>query len=119
MAKHLEDGNAAEAAAEEYLKQQGLALLARNFRCRYGEIDRIMQIQQEVVFVEVRFRASGSFGGAIESITQGKQTRLKNTAEYWLQKNSQHQQQGCRFDVITVTGQPPSYKIQWISDAFY
>ncbi len=66
-AKHLLAGQAAEHAAEHYLKQHGLKLIAKNFRCKYGEIDLIMYDSDTLVFIEVRMRRHQEFGGAAMS----------------------------------------------------
>ncbi len=80
-----ERGDAAEARALAWLQARGLRCLARNYRCRLGEIDLIMQDGDTVVFVEVRQRRSARFGGAAASITPAKQARLTLAAEHYLQ----------------------------------
>jgi putative endonuclease len=57
-------GNDAERTAEQFLNRKGLAPLARNFRCRHGEIDLVALDDDELVFVEVRYRGPGSFARA-------------------------------------------------------
>lgn len=57
-------GQDAERLAAIYLQRQGLKLLETNYRCRFGEIDLIMQDGKEIVFVEVRLRSHAAFGGA-------------------------------------------------------
>ena len=73
-------GPDAEALACGYLETQGLKLIQRNFRTRRGEIDLIIQDQQTLVFVEVRFRRPERFGSAEQSITQRKCSRLTAAA---------------------------------------
>lgn len=62
-------GQAGEDAALEHLQKNGLRLAERNFRCKGGEIDLIMQDRGTLVFVEVRKRNDARFGGAAASIT--------------------------------------------------
>lgn len=69
------NGSEAENLAAHYLQQQHLFLIARNYRCRYGEIDLIMRDQSMLVFIEVKMRTHHSFGGAIQSITKLKQQK--------------------------------------------
>ncbi|WP_151447926.1 YraN family protein [Lacisediminimonas profundi] len=95
-------GREAEDRALRYLVQQGLRLVTRNFRCRGGEIDLIMQHGSELVFVEVRSRASASYGGAAGSITARKQARLVLAAQLFLQRY--RHLPPCRFDVIAIEG---------------
>ena len=66
--QHLQDGRRAEQLAQRYLKKAGLKLLQNNYLAPGGEIDLVMLDRQELVFVEVRYRASASHGSAAESI---------------------------------------------------
>lgn len=105
-------GDAAEAAAEEHLLRSGLKLVERNYRCRFGEIDLILEDGATLVFVEVRRRTSASFGGAIESITAGKRERLLATAKHYL---AGRKSAACRFDAVLMQGSEP---IRWVKNAF-
>jgi len=107
-------GQAAETAAAEYLVRAGLTILQRNFRCRFGEIDLIARDGDAVVFVEVRMRRRGDFGGAAESITGAKRARLIKAAGFYL--SSQARTPRCRFDAVLVSG--PGGGVEWIRDAF-
>ncbi len=105
-------GASAEERAESHLARHGLAILARNFRTRLGEIDVIAQEGDVVVFVEVRMRASRSFGGALESITPQKQRRIRAAASQFLQKLRWMPR--CRFDVVLLEGD----EVRWLKAAF-
>lgn len=106
-------GLAAEQLAETYLLKQGLSLKEKNYHCRYGEIDLIMQSDDTLVFVEVRLRKNKLFGSAIDSITAQKQQKLLRTAQHFLQ---QHGEQACRFDVIALSSLSIS-EVEWIQNA--
>ena len=108
----IESGKQAENLAADFLQRQGLRLVERNYRCRMGEIDLIMDDLATRVFVEVRLRRNRNFGGAAESITQGKQGRLIRAAQHYLQQLPK--QPPCRFDAVLLDG----LKIEWIKDAF-
>jgi putative endonuclease len=114
QAQHIKDGNAAEDAAADFLQQKGLKLIARNFRCPYGEIDLIMQDGKTLVFIEVRLRSSSNFGGAAMSITQSKQQKLKRSAERYMQL---HGECACRFDAILMQSINTG-AIEWVHNAF-
>ncbi len=118
-AKHLLTGEAAEQDACQYLIKQGLKLVSKNYRSKFGEIDIIMQDQQSLVFVEVRYRKHNQFGSGAESITAAKQKKLLKTANYYLQQHPQASQFPCRFDVISMSADSTSAssKIDWIKDA--
>ena len=116
MALHLIRGRSAEEQARRHLEQRGMQLLERNYRCKLGEIDLIMQDGKALVFVEVRYRKSDRFGSAVESITTKKQGRLLATANHYLQRK--RASASCRFDVVGITGQHADTRIEWIRDAF-
>lgn len=111
-AKHLQTGQMAEACACAYLKRQGLYEVARNYRCRYGELDLIMRDQHSLVIVEVRCRNHSAFGSALESITLQKQSRIIAATRCYLAAHPQYQ--AVRFDVITVT----NGRLAWLKHAF-
>lgn len=108
----MDAGKEAENHAASFLQSQGLRLVTRNYRCRMGEIDLIMEHGGILVFVEVRLRRSTSFGGASASINGHKQRKLIHAAQHYLQQ--QAKQPPCRFDALLLDG----LKIEWIKDAF-
>jgi putative endonuclease len=107
-------GAAAEQLAADYLLRQGLSVIERNFRVRGGEIDLICRDGKSTVFVEVRLRQRGDFGGAAASITATKQARLILAARHWLQR---HGETPCRFDCLLLGDLDPK-NIEWLRDAF-
>ena len=111
-------GHDAEGLAERYLSQRGLTLLARNYRCRRGEIDLVMRDTETLVFVEVRRRASRAFGGGLESVDARKRARLVAAAEHYLMMKRVGDERPCRFDVVAVDGPFPHIAIEWVRDAF-
>ena len=115
---HLRRGNNAEAAAEQYLVKQGLSFINRNYNCKAGEIDLIMQDTDVLVFVEVRYRSNPYFGSAAESITAMKMQRCRKTANHYLQSHHQYAHLYKRFDVIAITALATKQEILWIKDAF-
>jgi putative endonuclease len=106
------DGQIGEDDALAHLQQQGLVLVERNFRCKGGEIDLVMQDKHALVFVEVRKRADKNHGGAAASVTAGKQKRLIIAAQIYLQRYKMPP--ACRFDVIAIDGT----EITWLKNAF-
>jgi putative endonuclease len=112
-APHLLRGDAAEEKARQFLIGKGLTPIYRNFRCKQGELDLIMQDGKVLVIVEVRFRKSGRYGSAAESITRTKQSRIIAATQVYLTQ----QKLDCpvRFDVVAITG---NGGIDWITHAF-
>lgn len=112
-------GQRAEQMALEHLESQGLTLIARNFRCRWGEIDLVMRGQETLVFVEVRSRKSSRFASPLESIDHRKRRKLVRAAGYFLARYRVFRQHATRFDVVAVEGPlPDGYRLQWVRDAF-
>ncbi|MCP5246597.1 MAG: YraN family protein [Burkholderiales bacterium] len=108
-------GSDAEQTALSYLLGQGLELVERNYRCRFGEIDLVMSEGKTLVFVEVRMRASDVFGGAAASITVAKQEKLLRAARHYL--SGLRHEPCCRFDAVLMTG-IDNPRIEWIRNAF-
>jgi putative endonuclease len=108
-------GAIAEDRAETFLCQQGLVIRAKNYRCKLGEIDLIMQHADTLVFIEVRLRTHQAFANAAESVTIRKQQKIIKTAQYYLQQHQLTDKAHCRFDVVAFSdnGAP-----EWIKDAF-
>ncbi|ANI39287.1 YraN family protein [Mycolicibacterium vaccae] len=90
-----------EQVAVDYLQGQGLRVLARNWRCRYGELDVIAADGREVVFVEIKTRSTEHFGGVAQAVTPAKVRRLRRLAGLWLAAQSERWA-AVRVDVITV-----------------
>jgi len=107
-------GGAAEGLAAAFLEGQGLKILERNYRCRFGEIDLVASSSAALVFVEVRARESGTFGGAAGSITAAKRRRIVAAARHYLARH--RVKRACRFDVVLIQGR--SQEIEWLTDAF-
>jgi putative endonuclease len=112
-------GVLAEEIACEYLVRQGLRCLTRNYLSRMGEIDLIMQDQNQVVFVEVRFRKASYYGSPLETITRSKQKKLVKTALSFLQQRKWLHKISSRFDVIAIQQIKGKMQIEWIKNAFY
>ena len=106
-------GQAAEDRACEYLQAQGFQLITRNYRLRGGEIDLIGHDNECLVLVEVRYRHSEQFGGALQSIDFRKQQRIIRTAQHYLMHYPVDLP--CRFDVIALD---QAQQITWIKNAF-
>lgn len=111
---HLLKGDSAEQLALVYLQQQGLRLVCCNYRCKAGELDLVMKDGSALVVVEVRFRQSEQFGGALASITRQKQVRIIAATQHYVIINKLNQV-AIRFDVVAISGDG---SINWIKNAF-
>jgi len=117
MATRQEKGKRGEEHAMEFLKEQGLQVIARNFRCPLGEIDLVGRDGKTVVFVEVRSRFGAGFGLAQESVTRSKQRRLTKLAQWYL-KRYRLEHEPARFDVIAIAWEGEKPEVTWIINAF-
>lgn len=118
MARHIQAGQAAELEARAFLEARGLSCLASNFRCRYGEIDLVMQDDTALIIVEVRYRRHDGFMDPSESITRAKQQRIARAAAFFLQQARRRAELAVRFDVVSLTGPLGDLKIRWLRGAF-
>ncbi len=80
--------------------REGLTIVGRNFRTRFGEIDLIARDGGTLVFVEVRMRRSLRYGGGLESITAAKRARMLAAANGYLAMLGR--EPACRFDVVVM-----------------
>ncbi len=103
-------GEAAEALAATFIEGRGLRIIARNYRCRHGELDLIARDGEMLVFIEVRRRSGNAFGGAAASIDAAKREKLLKAARHYLA--GLLTAPACRFDAVLLSGEPP--RIEWL-----
>jgi putative endonuclease len=96
-----QSGAAGETLACRHLQDQGYRILARNFRCRSGEIDVVAREGDVTVFVEVKDRRSRSHGEGHESVTFGKRRRVVKAARLYAASNGLSEAP-IRFDVVSI-----------------
>jgi putative endonuclease len=98
-------GRRGEDLAVDYLRQQGLVVLSRNWRCRDGELDVVATDRDRLVVCEVKTRSGTGYGGPAEAVTWQKAARIRRVTQEWL---AQHQVRWCeiRFDVVAVLAPP-------------
>jgi putative endonuclease len=118
-ATRLQRGFAAERVAAGYLGARGLEILARNLRCKAGELDLVCLDGAVLVIVEVRLREHLEFGGALASVTWEKRRKIIRTTQFFLRRHADWRSLAVRFDVLGVQGLPDgTHRIAWIKDAF-
>ena len=94
-------------------------MIARNLRCKAGEIDIVCLDREVLVVVEVRQRGRADFGGASASVTGRKRRRIIRAAGFYWQRFSQWRARPMRFDVIALEGPlDGQHDITWIKHAF-
>lgn len=104
-----------ESLAVRFLTEQGVMILEQNYRCTYGEIDAIgLAPDDYLIFVEIKYRRSGSSGDALESVDVRKQRIISKVAEDYLKRRYGSMEVKCRFDVVGIEKD----HIRWIQNAF-
>ena len=110
-------GRGGEEIAWEHLRRAGYALVEKNFRSRYGEIDLVVEREGVIVFVEVRSRRGDRFGNALESVDWRKQRQIGRMAAEFLARRRLHDRRA-RFDVVAVEWQDGEPRIEHVENAF-
>ncbi len=105
----------AEDAACGYLQQHGAVILQRNWKCGAYEVDIIAQVDELIVFVEVKQREMCYFGRPSEAVNAGKVQRLTVAAEQYLVLFAP--EANGRIDIIEVFGSEQQHRLNWIADA--
>jgi putative endonuclease len=110
-------GKWGETMARRTLEAKGYQVIGSNVRSRYGEIDLIAKVEDEIVFVEVKTRSGSSFGFPEDSITKQKYLHLEESALSYMQEHPELQGDW-RIDVIAIEGKPdrPNPKITWFKN---
>ncbi len=110
-------GRSGEDVAAAAYERDGYRIVARNFRCRQGEIDVIARRGRTLVFCEVKTRRTDFFGDPSEAVTPVKQARLRRLAAVWL---SQHPapRMDLRFDVVSIIEDRRGTRVTRLEDAF-
>ncbi len=112
-------GCRAERLAAQYLETRGFKVLARNMRCKGGELDLVCRDGEVLVVVEVRQRGRPDFGGALASVTPRKQRSIIRATRFMLYTAPAWRSLRLRFDVIGVQGPPDgAHQVVWVKDAF-
>lgn len=113
-------GDRWEQVAADWLQARGWSLLARNYRCKLGELDIVARDGDTVVFVEVRARSNLRYAGAAASVGPRKRRRLERSARHFLCRHPELADGPCRFDVIAFEPRKsaPGHRLNWIRGAF-
>jgi putative endonuclease len=95
-------GVSGEDLAAQWYESRGYDVLARNWRCREGELDLIVRNGREFVFCEVKTRTTDAFGAPAEAVTRDKQARIRRLAARWLEEDAPMRPRAIRFDVAAI-----------------
>jgi len=104
-----------EALAAQYLKQQGLRIIDKNFRCRQGEIDLIAYDGSYYIFAEVKYRRTAESGDPAEAVDYRKQIKICRAADFYRISRRVPASAPVRFDVVAILDR----QVTWYKNAFY
>jgi putative endonuclease len=97
-------GRLGESRALALLRERGYRIVEQNYRCRSGELDIVARDRDDtLVFVEVRTRAGGDRGSALDTVGPAKQAQIARVAQLYLLER-EPRFRDCRFDVVGITG---------------
>lgn len=117
MAQHNTLGTEGEQAAAEFIIKQGWTVRERNWKMGNLEIDIVAETPGRLHIVEVKTRSHDDKFDPMKAVGPAKQRHLINAANGYI--NYYHLKMEIEYDVVIVVGQPGSFKIQFIPDAFY
>ena len=98
-------GRFGERVAARHLQNLGMAILATNWTCKYGEVDIVARDGATLVICEVKTRTGTTHGTGLEAVTGQKATRLRRLAAYWLEVH-EVQTEAVRIEVVSVLVPP-------------
>ena len=105
-------GSAYEKIAADYLRKQGIKIREMNYRISQGEIDLIGEDKDTIIFIEVKYRKTASYGYPWEAVSINKQKKICKVArQYCYGKRIKKQ---VRYDIVSICGE----EILWFQDAF-
>jgi putative endonuclease len=110
-------GPAGEDTVGDVYRARGYRLVARNWRCRLGELDLVVERRGVLVFCEVKSRRPSAYGAGYEAVTWRKQAKLRGLAEAFLQATGARPQ-AIRFDVASVSVRGGRSAVEVFEDAF-
>lgn len=93
-----------EDVAAHWYRERGYEVLARNWRCREGELDLVLARDGTVVFCEVKTRTNDRYGSPFAAVGHAKQVKLRRLAARWLREEAPFRPDEIRFDVAGVVG---------------
>ncbi|MGL4982999.1 MAG: YraN family protein [Treponemataceae bacterium] len=118
MLKNKEKGLQGEQRAEEFLVKNGYKIIERNWQKRCGEIDIIAEIDNILVFFEVKTWPNGSVESIEKVINKKKQKRMIETAKFFIESYRQYSSSFMRFDVLLLDMPQFPEQVYQIENAF-
>ena len=108
-------GSYYEAVAVRFLEHQGYRIQAKNYRCRFGEIDIIAAEDTCLCFIEVKYREGTAYGYPSEAVDERKRQKIRLAAGYYRMQCGIGEDVSGRYDVVEIIGD----QIRVIKNAFY
>lgn len=109
-------GRAAEDFVAACLTKKGCQIISRNARTRFYEIDLVTLKDNQLHFVEVRYRRDHFAGGGLDSIDRAKLSRLTRAIETWTSENPAYQDCEISLDIASVSGQAGKFTLSYLTN---
>jgi len=109
-------GREGEELATAFLRQKGYAIVEKNYKTKFGEIDIIAKDSDVFVFVEVKTRTDTSFGYPFEAVNLRKREKIRRVALFFMKKIKK--EVPARFDILSISIKDGMQQIAHIKDAF-
>jgi putative endonuclease len=103
--------------AVRWLESQGYKVVERNVTNHGGELDLVAREGETLCFVEIKARASESYGPAIAAVDARKQRRISRAAALYIAVNGLHNS-ACRFDVLGLDWTGSGWRYTLVRNAF-
>ena len=117
MSEHNKLGKAGEEAAANFLIEEGFRIRERNWQFSHLEIDIIAEINDFIIFIEVKSRSGTYFEQPFQAVTKKKQKFIIKAANAYIEKYEIDLE--ARFDIISIVSSNGHIEIDHIQDAFY
>lgn len=105
-------GTAYENIAANYLMKKGISIIERNYRISQGEVDLIGEDREQIIFFEVKYRKTASYGEPWEAVSNHKRKKICSVARQYCYSKGICKQ--VRFDIVSICGE----EILWFKNAF-
>ena len=105
-------GTAYEKIAADYLRKQGIKIIEVNYQISQGEVDLIGEDKENIIFIEVKYRKTASYGQPWEAVSGNKRSKICKVARQFCYIRKIKKQ--VRYDVISICGD----EILWFQNAF-
>lgn len=117
MLKNSELGKLGEQFASDFLTNNGIKIIDKNYFTKFGEIDLIGIENKTIIFIEVKLRSNKNYGQPYESVTKSKMEKIQKSIELYL-SGGDYGDFDCRFDIVSLiyNDRESLFSVEWIKN---